>query len=147
MGLDMYLNKKIYIGANYHFNKITGTLDIKQNGEPIPINLNKIKYILEEQASWHKVYQIHRWFVDNIQEGMDDGGIYEVYGKDLLKLVELCKCVLEDHSLADSLLPTPEGCFSGITEYDEYYFEDLEDTIEQLKDIDVDAWYEYTSSW
>lgn len=147
MGLDMYLNKKIYIGANYDFNKITGTLDIKQNGEPIPINLNKIKYILEEQASWHKVYQIHRWFVNNVQNGVDDCGIYEVHGEQLLKLVELCERVLANHALADSLLPSQDGFFFGSTEYDEYYFEDLENTIEQLKDVEADSWYEYTSSW
>ena len=105
MGLDMYLNKKTYVGANYDFNNVTGTLALKRNDVPIPINLNKIRYILEEQAYWRKANQIHRWFVNNVQEGVDDCGIYEVYGEQLLELVELCRRVLADHSLADSLLP------------------------------------------
>lgn len=147
MGLDMYLNKKTYVGANYDFNNVTGTLALKRNDVPIPINLNKIRYILEEQAYWRKANQIHRWFVNNVQEGVDDCGIYEVYGEQLLELVELCRCVLADHSLADSLLPSQEGFFFGSTEYDEYYFADLESTIEQLEDVEPDTWYEYSSSW
>ncbi len=147
MGLDMYLNKKTYVGANYDFNNVTGTLALKRNDVPIPINLNKIRYILEEQAYWRKANQIHRWFVNNVQEGVDDCGIYEVYGEQLLELVELCRRVLADHSLADSLLPSQEGFFFGSTEYDEYYFADLESTIEQLEDVEPDTWYEYSSSW
>ncbi len=143
----MYLNKKTYVGANYDFNNVTGTLALKRNDVPIPINLNKIRYILEEQAYWRKANQIHRWFVNNVQEGVDDCGIYEVYGEQLLELVELCRRVLADHSLADSLLPSQEGFFFGSTEYDEYYFADLESTIEQLEDVEPDTWYEYSSSW
>ncbi|MBR1775957.1 hypothetical protein IJ750_02645 [bacterium] len=147
MGLDMYLNKKTYIGANYEFNNISGTLALKRDNVPIPIQLNKVRFILEEQAYWRKANQIHRWFVNNVQKGVDDCGTYEVSGEELLRLVDLCKRVLADHTLADSLLPSQDGFFFGSTEYDEYYFEDLENTLEQLKDVDADAWYEYHSSW
>lgn len=147
MGLDMHLRKKTYIGANYDFNNITGTLALKKDNKPIPLNLSKITYILEEQAYWLKANQIHRWFVDNVQHGVDDCGIYEVYGEQLLKLVELCKRVLTDHSLADSLLPSRDGFYFGSTKYNEFYFKDLESTVEQLKDVEPDTWYEYTSSW
>lgn len=147
MGLDMYLNKKTYIGANYEFNNITGTLALKRENVPIPIQLKKVRFILEEQAYWRKANQIHKWFVDNVQKGVDDCGIYLVSGEQLLKLVELCKRVLADHSLADSLLPSQDGFFFGSTEYDEYYFEDLENTIEQLSDIEPEECYEYHSSW
>ena len=36
--------------------------------------------------------------------------------------------------------PTHEGFFFGSTEYDEYYFADLESTIEQLEDVEPDTW-------
>lgn len=147
MGLDMYLSKKTYIGANYDFNHITGTLALKKENVPIPINLNRVQYILEEQAYWRKANQIHKWFVDNVQNGNDDCGIYEIDGESLLQLVDLCKKVLNNHELAEKLLPTLKGFFFGDTDYNEYYFKDLENTIEQLKDIDADCWYEYTSSW
>ena len=147
MGLDMYLNKKTYIGANFSFNNVTGTLALKRDDVPIDINLNKLKYVLEEQAYWRKANAIHKWFVDNVQGGVDDCRVYEVYGEKLLELVKLCKEILADHSKAEDLLPPCSGFFFGGTEYDEYYFECLEDTIEQLANVEADCYYEYDSSW
>ena len=40
--------------------------------------------------------------------------------------------VLADHGKAPSLLPTQSGFFFGSTEYDEWYFEDLEYAKEHL---------------
>jgi hypothetical protein len=53
----------------------------------------------------------------------------------LEKLLEDCKQVLNDHSLAPMVLPTQSGFFFGSTEYDEYYFEDLEDTVKILEPV------------
>lgn len=147
MGLDMYLYKKTYIGANYEHNCISGTLALKRQEEPINVNINKIVYIIENQAYWRKANQIHHWFVQNVQGGEDDCKPYEVSGEQLLELVELCKKVLADHSLAEELLPTYEGFFFGNYEYDEDYFYDLQNTVNQLSDIDSDSYYEYDSSW
>ena len=41
-------------------------------------------------------------------------------------LVDACKAVLEDHSKAEELLPTTAGFFFGSTEYDDWYFGDVE---------------------
>ena len=46
MGLDMYLTKKIYIGANYEHRNVEANVDIKVNGNVININPKKISYIL-----------------------------------------------------------------------------------------------------
>lgn len=43
----------------------------------------------------------------------------------VLELRDRCQLVLEDHSLAEKLLPTMSGFFFGGTDYDEYYFEDV----------------------
>lgn len=43
-------------------------------------------------------------------------------------MIDLFKKVLDDHSLASELLPTQSGFFFGGTEYDEYYFLDLDYT-------------------
>ena len=147
MGLDMYLYKKIYIGANYEHNKINGTLALKKDEKPIDIQLNRVVYIVEDQAYWRKANQIHYWFVKNVQDGEDDCKPYEVSGEELLELIEICKKVLADHSLADKLLPTYEGFFFGSYSYDDDYFYDLENTIEQLKNVVPDEYYEYRSSW
>ena len=100
-----------------------------------------------EVAYWRKANQIHNWFVENVQNGNDDGGTYEVSGKKLKKLVDLCKEVLQSPEKAEELLPTREGFFFGSTDYDKYYFEDLRDTIEKLKSISDEEAYEYYAWW
>ena len=99
MGLDMYLYKKVYVGANYEHNQISGTLALKRREEPIEIDLQKVIYITESVAYWRKANQIHYWFVKNVQYGEDDCKPYIVYGEKLLELVELCKKVLKNQHL------------------------------------------------
>lgn len=48
----------------------------------------------EEVGYWRKANQIHKWFVDNIQNGIDDCGSYKVTKDDLIKLKDLCKYVI-----------------------------------------------------
>ena len=52
--------------------------------------------------------------------------------------------------IAKKLLPTESGCFFGNTEYDQYYIQDIENTIkiikEALKDANNGDFY-YSSSW
>jgi len=64
--------------------------------------------------------------------------------------VDLCKYVLKDREKAEELLPTQEGFFFGSTEYDEYYFEALEETVyvidKELREYPDDE-YIYHSSW
>ena len=147
MGLDMYLSKRTYIGANYEHNAVTGTIDIFRRGEHVNIDLHKVTYIYEEVAYWRKANHIHRWFVENVQNGEDDCREYEVSGKQLKELIKLCRKVLRNKSKADELLPTQSGFFFGGTDYDEYYFEDIKNTIKMLKDIKEDEDYEYCASW
>ena len=49
-----------------------------------------------------------------------------------LDIIDRCKRVLADHSLADELLPTQAGFFFGSTDYDEWYYHDVEDVLKQL---------------
>ena len=135
MGLDMYLTKKTYIGANYAHNEVEGTIELKSCGEVIPIKLDRVVSIDERIGYWRKANQIHRWFVDNIQGGEDDCKEYYVDIKKLKELVELCKQVAETPSLADDLLPSYKGCFFGSYEYDEWYFMDIHNTISMLEPV------------
>ena len=78
MGLDMSLTKKVYIGAQYEHNQVTGTIDLYSAGKPILIELKKVTYIEEEAGYWRKANAIHRWFVENVQKGEDDCRDYYV---------------------------------------------------------------------
>ena len=47
--------------------------------------------------------------------------------------------VVEDKSIAQELLPTRSGFFFGSTEYDQYYIEDIQSTINQIMPIISDT--------
>lgn len=139
MGLDMHLEEKIYV-SRYDGDNIAVV-----NGK----EYSNVSYVVRDVMYWRKTNAIHRWFVENVQLGNDDCGLYYVEEEKLLRLVETCKEVLKDHSKAGELLPTCEGFFFGSTEYDEDYFEDLKRTVEgiekALKEQQGDFYY--TSSW
>lgn len=138
MGLDMYLKK-------YYKNEIIISCEDAQDECGI---CNGCK---SEEIYWRKANQIHGWFVENVQKGVDDCGKYEVSIEKLKELRELCVDVLLDHELANKLLPTRNGFFFGCDEYDEWYFEQIENTKEQLDKIIKNHKkiykYIYVSSW
>jgi len=173
MGLDMYLTKKYYVKNWEHTvpeNKYEIT--VLKGGKPSTIPTDKITYITTEAMYWNQANAIHKWFVDNVQDGNDDCGYYYVDSDKLKELLALCTKVLnstalikgkivigyrmedgelmEDSSLAEELLPSTSGFFFGGTDYDEYYYHKLQYTkteLEKLLAIDDGGGYEYHSSW
>lgn len=150
MGLDMYLDKRTYV-KNWNFQEPEERHEVvvTKGGNSTNINPEKVKYIVEEAGYWRKANAIHRWFVENVQRGVDDCGNYYVEKSQLLELLDLCEKVKADNSLADSLLPTASGFFFGGTDYNEWYFEDINNTINIIKEAveGGDADYYYSSSW
>lgn len=57
--------------------------------------------IFQPVHQWRKANHIHNWFVENVQGGTDDCGIYVVTEEDLLLLNELCKEVLDSSRLVE----------------------------------------------
>lgn len=150
MGLDMFLTKKIYIGANYEHRKVTGAIDIAVDGEKVPINFNKVIYIEENVGYWRKANAIHSWFVENVQDGVDNCGSYYVSHDKLKELLDTVNEVLENFHLAENILPTTHGFFFGTTEYDNWYLQDLQNTKEILEEILKEqdgAKFYYQSNW
>lgn len=95
---------------------------------------------------WRKANAIHKWFCD-LDRGRDECQDIFVDGSKLKELVELCQYVLKHKKEAKEKLPTQDGFFFGSTEYDKYYFDDLEYTVNKLKDCDFNADYIYRASW
>ena len=103
-----------------------------------------------EIISWRKANAIHKWFVDNVQGGVDDCGGYKVTKEQLIQLHNECNEVLNNPNLAEQLLPTQPGFFFGGTEYDEWYFNDIDNTIKILEDALSDENaddFTYRASW
>lgn len=186
MGLDMYLERRHYVGNKYRKPEEMVKVIVPENQGDVlfptlAIKPDNISYILEEVGCWRKANAIHRWFVDNIQDGEDDCGEYHVDHDTMVKLLYACKQVLEaselvegkinngytfdkngirvpitqngryikDSSVAHKLLPIKEGFFFGGTNYDEFYLEDIKDTIKILEPLLVEKGgdYYYSSSW
>jgi hypothetical protein len=156
MGLDMYLYAKTSFvdkewqdeERNAIHRKLKETLDcddfICKN------NLGSIVTSIEV-AYWRKANAIHAWFVSECQGGVDDCRSAYVSREKLNELLEVCRIVNADHQEADNLLPSQSGFFFGSTEYDEWYFGDIEETVKQLesvlKNTPENWWFEYQSSW
>ena len=151
MGLDMYLNirKEEYISKYSSCPTLSLTYPeditkfIPQQDDSINGTFASVSRTTEYKVGyWRKANQIHNWFLEHCGprdyetgELIDDCRPIEVPVGQLEELLETCKKVLEDHSLAGELLPTQKGFFFGSTEYDEYYFEDLEYTIKTITPI------------
>ena len=146
MGLDMYLTKKNYIGAEYEHRKVKGKVEITIDGKPVPITFDNIQYVIEKVGYWRKANAIHGWFVQNIQRGKDDCGEYFVPFEKLVELRNLCKSILRDTNLV-TLLPPTEGFFFGSDKVDHYYYQDLEETIRIINKLCPYGDYYYQSSW
>lgn len=145
MGLDMYLDGKKYISCYDDKNESF----LASAKEFLGYNL---KIVTFEIAYWRKANHIHRWFVQNCQNGVDECQKTNISRKQLEELLDTCKIVEKDHDKAEELLPTQEGFFFGSTEYDKYYFDDIKYTIEVLTKILNDKSFDemdisYHSSW
>ena len=125
MGLDMYLKGKVFLDYN--------SPEREDIAKMLEIDGFDVSAVTVELGYWRKANHIHKWFVDNVQNGVDNCGEYFVSMQDLETLLIICKQVLEDKTKASSLLPTQQGFFFGGYEYDEWYFDDLESTVEILE--------------
>lgn len=110
-------------------------------------------HIMKQVGYWRKANQIHNWFVENIQDGVDDCEYHrEVTEDDLKELLDICREVLCNPDVAEDRLPTQSGFFFGSTSYDEYYMNDVRETIDiitkvlETTDFDKEMIY-YVSSW
>jgi hypothetical protein len=149
MGLDMYLTKKTFIGANYKHRDVKIKIDCTIGDKKIVFNPEQISEITELVGYWRKANAIHNWFVQNVQEGKDECEETFVPIEKLNELKNLCQIIIKnkDKKLIEEKLPPTEGFFFGSTEIDEYYFDDLKETVNIINYLDADGDYYYQSSW
>ena len=183
MGLDMYLegsfSTRAYIqptDQQYADMREGKEVTVKRSPEledalnaiglqdaPIDHQYNHMTYTFPI-ITWRKANQIHKFFVDNCQEGNDNCQRHYVSTGDLKMLLDRINTILEIKTpvaremKAEELLPTDvEGCFFGTKEYDDWYYKDLEDTKKVLDKLfeyeenaesgkNFDNFY-YQSSW
>lgn len=158
MGLDMYLYAERYLSRSDWGAKDSRTAKeaedatkiINQVGFPVVGDYQGV-YVKAQVAYWRKANAIHKWFVDKVQNGKDECEPHRVSREKLTELRDTCQRVYDHHELAEELLPPQSGFFFGSTELDQWYFDDLARTIEQidrvLDSVPEDADLIYQSSW
>lgn len=115
MGLDMFLFK---IDKTHKSDTIMSVMDA-----------------MEEVGYWRKANQIHGWFVENIQGGVDDCDYYKVSKQNVKKLLNLCNQVLDIFKKAT---PEPGWVISGYELTDDGW-EPIYESGTVYKNLDVET--------
>ena len=158
MGLDMYLRASEYV-YRHNFNRQADEDTINPLFNEI-ISRIELEDVIDKSGFagltidvpmgyWRKSNMIHHWFVNNLADGVDECQPITVRREDLEQLKEVCINVIAVPEMAEELLPTGSGFFFGSTDYDEYYFGDLNDTLGILTrclESKFD-YFEYQASW
>ena len=181
MGLDMYLSKKTYVKQWSHRKpEDQFEVSVTRGGNTYSnIRPERVSYVIEELMYWRKANQIHGWFCNNTSEITPDVRYY-VTKTDLEVLYETCKTVLDildkapkkikqvvagwkdgeqymedvevyDNDVLQDILPPTQGFFFGSDTIDDYYKQDIIDTMnflqQELSECQEDDEYEYYASW
>lgn len=161
MGLDQYLSIRKYIPRlewGDYTDKPTETLQFRQIAEVSGMRefVNDDgytgAYIEVPTYYWRKANWLHNYIIENHAGGVDECQPIELSPGDLRDLVDLCGDVLANKNKASALLPTSSGFFFGSTEYDDWYYESIEDTFvglgKLLDKLDEGEHYPvYQASW
>ena len=148
MGLDMYLTAKRYISEYADQDKTVST-EIMRHFPELTAE-QTLQEISVRMGYWRKANAIHKWFVDQVQNGVDNCGTYLVSREQLIELQHRCKVVLGWRGMAIEQLPPADGFFFGNAVVDEWYYLYLENTdkiIEQCLSMPKVWEFEYSSSW
>lgn len=149
MGLDMYL-EHIHRNADEYRNVNLDDFDVNSKlyktlapyFHQCGSELYSWTSLFEEVGYWRKANAIHKWFVENVQNGEDDCGRYEVSKEQLEELLDVCKEVLDKVVMAPGKIVngqrfTKNGC--------EDILEDMRNTnrIYEILDALRQAWEKY----
>lgn len=150
MGLDMYLTGKRYIWENSDKPEDQELAQALNQLPNLGTNGRRVKGVEVEAMYWRKANAIHKWFVDNVQNGEDECREHYVTREQLEELRDACiEAMADPENARDWLCPT-QGFFFGSTEIDEWYFQGLRETIHGLNaclKMDKQWSFYYCSSW
>lgn len=160
MGLDMYLDvrRSVYQSDSEETAKLKAFMQNEMSGSCLPNAdpSDDVFHIGQRVAYWRKANAIHAWFVNNVQDGVDECQESYVGRKHLLELVEKCSTVLDklnpvfqksyDNdeweggatdvvSEVAEVLPPCSGFFFGSTDIDMYYYHQVRYTHDRIKEL------------
>lgn len=157
MGLDMYLQAKRYFSIHDKkdkdmINGVNTHLNLPNNLTPLDSAGTRVQEIIFNIGYWRKANAIHRYFVNEFANGVDECQPIRVSRENLQKLRDLCRAVIvatndgKQPGKGSEVLPTCEGFFFGDTEYNEGYIQDIRDTIDIIDNALADPLFQ-TDEW
>ena len=168
MGLDMYLYVEKYVSRMDYNRDANGDLDasVRQQFTDI-VNTLGVSNLIDSDSwtgltvnvpigYWRKANAIHNYIVKEFANGVDECQEIGVSRENLATLRDFCNLTIQSYeqtnstTMAESVLPTTSGFFFGSTEYDEWYFRDLQNTVEIIDRALADEandWFIYRASW
>lgn len=138
MGLDMYLY------ASGYESKHSRGGEVIKGFYPEELSLFEEKHqqhnFLSKETKyqigyWRKFNALHNYIVKNFANGVDDCKEIYLPKEGIEQILEVLKTIKKDKSKANELLATQSGFFFGSTEYDEYYWQDIDYSIELFEDV------------
>jgi hypothetical protein len=158
MGLDMYINR---VNRTNHsveelvefYHERDDVTPESQDCQPF-LPLRKFDWgdaycIFHEACYWRKFNALHNWFVNNLQNGVDDCGFYELTQEKVNECLDVLREVKDTKKY--KLMEPKSGFFFGSTEVDEWYWDGVDNAIDQLEkllNLDWNAYrFFYHSSW
>lgn len=128
MGLDMYLRRTKKV----------------QNPEEVTYSNS------ESVHEWRKFNALHKWFVENCQDGVDECQYSFVTKERLISLLAILEQLTPEN--CSELFPTEYGFFFGTTEYGDRYWNNVNETKDLLHELIENFDWEnaslcYHSSW
>ena len=120
------------IARNYEFKMYPYTDKILELPELEKLLDAEVKDAYEEyDIYFRKVNFLYAYF-ENKGKMIDEYFVF-VEPEDVEDIISRCEQVLNDHSKATELLPTQAGFFFGSTDYDEWYYHDVQDCLKQMR--------------
>ena len=111
MGLDMTISRTVH-----GYRKADGTLSNSfDDYKTDEFGCSNSEYVTTQAAYWRKANAIHKWFVDNVQNGEDDCGTYDIDVLTLKKLRNVCRKIL--NKMRGTALEVPDKCMAEFTRF------------------------------
>jgi len=160
MGLDMNLEIENYVSSYREdsaplLKKLDEVIGEMSEGAIPTLDVNGFVTVTNQVGYWRKANAIHAWFVDNVQNGVDECQRSYVDPAILGELRDLCLKLTdlrndpdrqdEAITMVNEELPPQSGFFFGSTDIDENYWYDVRVTGEFLDEFL--AWHENNNTW
>jgi hypothetical protein len=140
MGLDMYLYASKYESkSQWRNNKEEVKGFYPSELQDLQTDIFERNFVSKETkyqvGYWRKFNALHSYIVENFADGEDKCQQIYLSTKDLEQILNNLKNTKNNRSKAKELLPTQDGFFFGSTQYDEWYWNDVEYSIRLFEEV------------